>query len=360
MIELARHIDILLLDNDCVIVPGLGGFVAHYVDARFEAEENLFLPPQRTLGFNSSLRMNDSLLAQSYAEAYDISYPEAVRRIEDEVNELRQHLDNESCYELNGIGALRLNEEGHMEFSPYESGILTPTLYGLGPFEMQPLHQDVEPADESNTHSRKAIVIPLSWLRNAAAVAAAVICFFLYTTPVSNSLKGDISLGSVELPMPSGLTTPKHATKVEVTTPKTERTVAKVEETTPKAEQTEAKTEETLTANTPAPVSTAEAKSEKSAEATPSAKPAEAKPIAKPAQRQFCIVLATDVAERNAKEFVEKMHKNGFDQTRIYVHNNLRRVIYGTYASQTEAYNDLRTLRASRAFEEAWVYEIKD
>ena len=30
MIELARHIEILLLENDCVIVPELGGFIAHY------------------------------------------------------------------------------------------------------------------------------------------------------------------------------------------------------------------------------------------------------------------------------------------------------------------------------------------
>ena len=28
MIELAQHIETLLLENDCVIVPGFGGFVA--------------------------------------------------------------------------------------------------------------------------------------------------------------------------------------------------------------------------------------------------------------------------------------------------------------------------------------------
>ena len=29
MIELARHIEILLLENDCVIIPDFGGFIAH-------------------------------------------------------------------------------------------------------------------------------------------------------------------------------------------------------------------------------------------------------------------------------------------------------------------------------------------
>ena len=78
VIELDRHIEILLLDNDCVIVPGFGGFVAHHVEARYDKSDNSFLPPLRSLGFNPHLKnINDSLLAQSYVEAYDISYPEA-------------------------------------------------------------------------------------------------------------------------------------------------------------------------------------------------------------------------------------------------------------------------------------------
>ena len=35
MIELAQHIEALLLENDCVIVPNFGGFVAHYAPATY-------------------------------------------------------------------------------------------------------------------------------------------------------------------------------------------------------------------------------------------------------------------------------------------------------------------------------------
>ena len=92
MIELDRHIEILLLSNDCVIVPGLGGFMTHHVGARYDDKDQMYLPPLRTLGFNPQLTMNDSLLVQSYIEAYDISYPEALRRIESEVEEVKQHI----------------------------------------------------------------------------------------------------------------------------------------------------------------------------------------------------------------------------------------------------------------------------
>ena len=68
--------------------------MTHNINARYEEQEHLFLPPLRTLGFNPQLNINDSLLVQSYIEAYDISYPEALQRIEDEVEELRQHLQN--------------------------------------------------------------------------------------------------------------------------------------------------------------------------------------------------------------------------------------------------------------------------
>ena len=76
MIELAQHIEVLLLENDCVIVPGLGGFVAHYTPAMRVAEENVFLPPTRIIGFNPQLKMNDGLLVQSYMAVYDTDFYE--------------------------------------------------------------------------------------------------------------------------------------------------------------------------------------------------------------------------------------------------------------------------------------------
>ena len=57
VIELERHIEILLLSNDCVIVPGLGGFMTHHIDARYDEQDNMFLPPLRTLGFNPQLNI---------------------------------------------------------------------------------------------------------------------------------------------------------------------------------------------------------------------------------------------------------------------------------------------------------------
>ena len=350
MIEIASHIEILLLDNDCVIVPGLGGFMAHSVEARYDEKEELFLPPMRTLGFNPQLRINDSLLAQSYVEAYDLSYPEALRRISSEVAELQQHLDNEGSYMLDNVGLLSVNSEGHLEFEPSEAGILTPALYGLCPFEMvpaadivvtphqpkrayrnkstettvspladKPQEEAAEAANQNTTDSESddAIVIKLSWIRNAVAVAAAVVAFLLMAPSVST--EGDMSLSALQVPMLMPKSEELHAETLKIDT------IAATEVSIPSSDSKADSIVKPDTTTIEAPIP------------------------------PYFIVLASHVTHRNANDYVKQLHSEGFTDARVIELRNITRVIYGSYNSEHDAYNDLRSLRRSHYFEEAWV-----
>lgn len=73
MIQIESHIEKLLLSHDCVIVPGIGGFVTRFEGSYVDGDE--ICPPYRSVSFNSQLKDNDGLLAQSYMAAYDTSYP---------------------------------------------------------------------------------------------------------------------------------------------------------------------------------------------------------------------------------------------------------------------------------------------
>ena len=346
MIELDRHIEILLLSNDCVIIPGFGGFMAHHVTARYDEDDNLFLPPLRTLGFNPQLKLNDSLLAQSYVEAYDISYPEALRKIEDEVCELKQHLNNEGFYELNDIGTLKLNEDGICIFEPCEAGILTPDLYGLSSFEASELYSTLQetseiietdvnaidselPAIQDNNYDEQddevaddSIRIKISWIRNVCAAAVAIIAFFFTTTPIRNS--NDVeriqtaNILSLAISRPSA--TPD--TIIEKTN------IAEKSDKDSKNIQTTALEQQSDT------VSRAERKG-------------------------FCIVLASHVTKRNAENFVEELHKKGYDKAYTYTNRNIRRVVYGNYETESEALSALRSIRGNKYFEQSWIYEKK-
>ncbi len=140
MIELAQHIEALLLENDCVIVPNFGGFVAHYAPATYVKKKKIFfLPPTRIIGFNSQLKLNDGVLVQSYMSAHDTSFADATRMVEKEVNAFVEILHEEGKADLENVGEIRYNIYGNYEFTPYDHKITTPSLYGLDSFEMREL-----------------------------------------------------------------------------------------------------------------------------------------------------------------------------------------------------------------------------
>ena len=346
MIELAKHIEVLLLKNDCVIVPGFGGFVAHYGEARYEPDEQLFLPPLRIVGFNPQLKLNDSLLVLNYTETYDISYPEALRRIEDEVNELRQHLETERYYELNGIGQLMLNTEGNLLFEPCEAGILTPSLYGLGSFSMSPLVTNtVEQLSDDKEESNGSITIKMSWLRNAVAVAAAILAFFFLAPPVANTLTSD-TVSKMGFTVVPGFSTPSKDNTIKVDA------TSEVQQTIPDAEVQPTEADKDIQQAKPVPVEETKA-TDKTISKTTETVQAKATP-------SFCIVLASQVSRANAEGFVGRLKKAGYSHARVCEHHSIRRVVYGYYESQAEAVKELRNVRGNKFFEEAWVMEIKE
>lgn len=361
MNELKRHIEILLLDNDCVIVPDFGGFVTHYVSARYDENDNVFLPPSRTLGFNPQLRINDSLLVQSYVTAYDISYPEALRRIESEVEELQQTLRTEGRYVMDDIGTLTINSDGNYEFEPCEAGVLSPELYGFGSFgflrlkdsrnakpqlklELQGVQsqlpvsqtqfqdgqnqQEDGPAllefTESSGDGERAIEIKMSWIRNAVAVAAAIVAFFLMATPIANSDMGTSTMSNLQISMLQKLM-PKDSNMTPAQPIATVLSKDSIKEETAKEDVVK---EETKTAE----------------------------PETIPTTR-YCIVLASQVKMSNAENFVEQLHKRGFNDAEVYVHKKTVRVICGSFETEAEAYRRINQLAGEKDFAEAWVYK---
>ncbi len=331
-------------------VPDFGGFVAHYIAARIDVNDGMFLPPMRTIGFNPQLKMNDSLLAQSYVEAYDISYPEALRRIEQEVDQIKRQVMHEGSCQLEGIGILTSNDEGSYLFEPYESGVLTPTLYGLTSYDfglLKPLGRDyvkstaevvsqkqkVEAGQEEEEtlqqplleiideeEEDRAIQIKMSWIRNVAAVAAAIVLFFLMTTPVANSQLGSQTMSALQHSIIHKL-------------------IPQDTNMTPAVPVVESK--EIVAAKSVAKIDTVKQQ----------VIPSEENP--------YCLVLASQVKRSNAEEFVRMLKDRGFKDTDLYIHKGVIRVVYGHFVSESAAYTELHNLRLEEDFEEAWVYKRK-
>ena len=74
MLDFEKHIKDLLLLHDCVILPGLGGFVANYRPAEFDRVRNTASPPSKHILFNRQLVHNDGLLFAHVSKAEDYGY----------------------------------------------------------------------------------------------------------------------------------------------------------------------------------------------------------------------------------------------------------------------------------------------
>ena len=96
----------LFLDHDCVVVPGLGGFVFHVVPARYDADARVLVPPGREVVFNPRLIHNDGVLAHSLTVDTGLPYAEALAIVEREAAEMRTALAVGSPVVLDGVGRL--------------------------------------------------------------------------------------------------------------------------------------------------------------------------------------------------------------------------------------------------------------
>lgn len=360
MKELARHIEIMLLDNDCVIIPGFGGFIAHQVSARYVPEEQLFLPPYRTIGFSPSMRLNDGLLVQSYMTAYDASFPEAVRLLESKVSMLENSLHQDGSVELHGIGILRENIKGEYTFEPNESGVLSPTLYGMSSFSMPTLEQltkqqqeeaekqkaaakpILEPSFVNETDSK---IIEMKHTRKefysnliAAAVTLLIIC--LLALPFTNIGK---SSKDMKKTLSEAVSEDNRSLLEKVVSYMTQSQIEPVQEAEIVEETKQEKSVE-------ATAVTSETKTENSAAKTDKMEAATS---------YYTIVLASQVSKSNATKFIERLQKKDLDKAEL-LEGKFLRIIYGHYTSEGEAYAAVQELRGEdTAFKQCWVMKVQ-
>ena len=370
MISLARHIELLLIEHDCVIVPGLGGFIANHADAQYTSDgEHLFLPPYRTIGFNPQLQMNDGLLVQSYMMAYTTSYPLANLQMEKDLERMLIELDMKGEYVLEGIGVLKKTLNQNITFTPQQAGVLTPTLYGLYSYEMKSvksllkereinkqlqvtalsMHVTNSPAQSKQTvHKRKDVVIRLNrhWLDFGISAAAAVLLFFCFSYPALKHTPNETDtvvatftpMVEKALPTHSQPSNPVLAKEVKLTETSTNVDV-------PAKEQTEVPEKAKVSEKAMVPEKATAPEKTKGSEETESS--------------QYTIVLASHVNQENANRYIEGMAKAGFKEGRFVKNGNMSRIIYSTYKNQAEAQSALMSLRKqSSEFAEAWILAL--
>ena len=155
---LAKMVKEVVMDHDCVTLPGVGSFVAELVPASFADRGYTILPPYRRLYF-SPKQGDDTLLASLYARSNGISEADATRILEDFLSEMKEVLKVKKTLVFSGLGRLRATRENHFFFVADEDLDIYPSGFGLQPISLK-THEETKEEVAEAVASIAEILVP--------------------------------------------------------------------------------------------------------------------------------------------------------------------------------------------------------
>lgn len=366
MIEVTQHIERLLQYHDCVIVPGLGGFIAQDCGAKYVEEECVFLPPYRSVSFNPCLTMNDGLFVHEVAQQHHLSYEDALTAVEHAVSEIHKKILTRGKIKISGIGTLQYVNAKSYEFTPLPYGIEAPDLYGLDSYYFAPVEAEEEIKEAPVVQEEKketdsfTINIPMNFIRYAAVAAVSAVFFFVCIAPLNNAIHQDRSEAGMFQQLWSLIAPQAPAVQEKAAQPATSAPTAasSQSESTQKAENAaEIQKESVQDQNAETTPATAEATTSPN-QAETSVQQTTTAATADPAG-PYTISIAAAIPLSGAEAMVTTMKSNGLTEARV-VKGQMIRVVYGSFATEAEAQAELTKIRnTDPVFAQSWVLKIQ-
>lgn len=204
MTELSSHIAYLLRRHDCVVMPGIGAFVAVSHEACFSAEGDVATAPRREITFNGVITTDDGLLAWSVSRRLGISFEQASAIVSAKIAEASRRLTVEGTLRIDRVGTLTRRREGMISFTP-DTPAMLPALprLELKRFEPAPV---ISFHIEHRSQERTVAVVKVPLRRRLLAAAASVAILlglgFTLSTPIDVETAHTASMASMQFTAP--------------------------------------------------------------------------------------------------------------------------------------------------------------
>ena len=387
--NIGPYISELLFDFECVVIPGLGGFIVNDKPASINRITHQFKPPYRQIIFNAHLRANDGLLINHIARAEGISYAEVKGRIELLVEHIFQQLEKGNKIAVEKIGVLYYDQHNHFVFEQDTAINYNPSSFGLisfvspaitrtseaerlkgiitgrEPKKVKPVDRRPTPAKSKRTASRKETTYSLRSLVVSLGVIFLLISMgwgVTYPDKVKNYLENNASV----IPFLYNNANDYVVTNIDKLSLQKEKV-----QYIPREE-----TEITFELLVPDDVSIAENNNEEVSEIKEpvkekvSSEPVEitekpiskvladekiAKPVVKASASQYYVIAGSFSKENNAKRFVEELNQHGFQaQIADTNKNGMYRVAYVGMETLALAKEQLTAIRQEQN-PDAWI-----
>ncbi|PCI94860.1 MAG: hypothetical protein COB15_13180 [Flavobacteriales bacterium] len=344
--KLEHYISELLYKYDCVVVPGLGGFVANYKSATILLVQNTFSPPSKSISFNKNLNTNDGLLANLIAQKEGVGFDLAIKQIEDRVASINHDLKIKKRVLLQDVGTLFLDGENRTQFEPQNTVNYLLGSYGLDVFQKQPiLRATIEEKITKEFIDRTAPLAVVKtgnskkWMYAAALIPLAFLAGWM---PNNVDLSGDLSYANLNPFTPEVKTVyvPIKSDFVfnEIKASSVKDQIALADESTYFLDVTFDETIDPVVVQLKE-IPIAEAVSTYVATAKE--------------ELHYHIIGGCFSEKRNAKKMVKKLKKEGFDAFIIGKRKDLWAVSYNSFTTKKEAVNALASAQNHNS--KAWV-----
>jgi len=354
--EIQHYIAELLSEHDCVIIPGLGGFVGSYLPAQIHPVYHTFQPPSKKILFNINLRQNDGLLANHIVQAEKITFNDANEQIRQFAEGTINSLRTRKYLILQNIGKLYMGKEGNIQFDQDLRSNLLPESFGLQPFFSAPVKLDthqsriekrLQARRETRELVKRAIPNPLKW---AAILAIPV------SVAVMLSIAGYDSIKSGSWNTADILSSLSPFSKADV------KEVSHYSDTSPILDEADA-----FNVEPPPPRETSEGPVRNKIEPTVSERTEAESIVTQPSTSRsqpnppetgnFAVIIGAFGVESNAQKLVRKLNAEGTQAT-IFDRSSsgLSRVAAGVFTTQSEAIQMMNSMKA-KGFPGAWILE---
>lgn len=172
---MSRYIEFLLASHNCLVIPGLGGFIVSDKFELYRSESILF--PNLTVAFNQDLKYNDGILYASLQQYEGLTYDKACQKVGEEVLRIKSELNKNRNCKIGSVGTLQLNAENNLYFEPCEDYV-HPSNFGLTTVRLEKLQPKVQ--------IHQVEYIPYRKNSKMSYIAAAIALILLFIMPVFN------------------------------------------------------------------------------------------------------------------------------------------------------------------------------
>jgi cell division protein FtsN/nucleoid DNA-binding protein len=369
-VDISRYISDLLFEHECVVLPGLGGFITNDKSATVNRITHRFSPPSKKIVFNVHLTANDGLLINHIALEEDLSYKKARQAVDEFTEHCKQQLEEGRRLTFDKIGILYKNQEGYLVFEQDETVNYNTEAFGLRSFhspaidrgtDEERLKKIVEPilTGRRKPEDRKAADTEKGTRKRYRAGASVIILFllllligggFTFTENARNYWNNYAALIPVfetenmtaeEISTPNATEKTKVLPEEEQTRPAEESPV--VEEKAEEPDSKAIKTQEIVETTEPVEIPDHDQKM----------------PEIKPVSGSYLIIAGSFSKQENAQKLVDRLRQQGLDAMIADTSSNkMYRVALASFATLDEAKEKLYALR-NEHYPDAWILRKK-